>query len=311
MVERPSLRNSGRRSGGTAPSQIPFVRPRHTDDRHVEEFAAAMRDKLALKRAEGRGGWEDKDHCSNEHLSRLLHEHIAKGDPVDVANFAMMIHQRGERIGDDPGSAELERQLSEAVERAKGFEEQAAICAKITEATERERDEARELAANFTQVEKFTAMQTRATAAEARADTLAGEVETYRKACEDWQTTAADASGDAAVLRTAILAVVSAVRAYLPPDGIDPLACLSLVLAAVDNPTINPLIEQAERAALQGEPTPKTQPAMSWPNGCHSPNSCTRHRACMYFGCHHEGQDIKPEIEAALRASHKQEEPKP
>lgn len=49
MVERPNLRNISKRSGGAAPSQIPFVRPRHTDDRHVDEFAAAMRDKLALE----------------------------------------------------------------------------------------------------------------------------------------------------------------------------------------------------------------------------------------------------------------------
>lgn len=71
----------------------------HPDDLAVDRFAAAMKAKLAKKRAEGRGGWEDKDDCSNAFLSKLLREHIDKGDPVDVGNLAMMIHQRGERIG--------------------------------------------------------------------------------------------------------------------------------------------------------------------------------------------------------------------
>lgn len=72
---------------------------RHTDDIAAEAFAEAMKDKLSKKRAEGRGGWDDKEACSNEFLSRLLREHVEKGDPVDVANLAMMIHQRGEKIG--------------------------------------------------------------------------------------------------------------------------------------------------------------------------------------------------------------------
>lgn len=71
----------------------------HPDDLAVDRFAAAMKLKLAKKRAEGRGGWEDKDDCSNAFLSHLLREHIDKGDPVDVGNLAMMIQQRGERIG--------------------------------------------------------------------------------------------------------------------------------------------------------------------------------------------------------------------
>jgi len=68
------------------------------DDEAVDRFAAAMKAKLAKKRAEGRGGWYDKAQCSQDHLSLLLRSHITKGDPVDVANFCMMLHQRGERI---------------------------------------------------------------------------------------------------------------------------------------------------------------------------------------------------------------------
>lgn len=61
-------------------------------------FAADMKAKLAKKRAEGRGGWDRKGECTGEFLSFLLREHVEKGDPLDVGNLAMMLHQRGERI---------------------------------------------------------------------------------------------------------------------------------------------------------------------------------------------------------------------
>lgn len=70
----------------------------HADDLAVDRFAIAMKAKLAKKRAEGRGGWEDKNQCTGAFLSTLLREHVDKGDPVDVANLAMMLHQRGERV---------------------------------------------------------------------------------------------------------------------------------------------------------------------------------------------------------------------
>jgi len=70
----------------------------HPDDAAVDRFAAAMKAKLAKKRADGRGGWERKDECSAEFLSDLLRGHVEKGDPLDVGNLAMMLHQRGERI---------------------------------------------------------------------------------------------------------------------------------------------------------------------------------------------------------------------
>ena len=54
-----------------------------------------MKAKLAKKRQEGRGGWQS---MASEQLSALLHEHVHKGDPVDVANLAMMLHQNGQRI---------------------------------------------------------------------------------------------------------------------------------------------------------------------------------------------------------------------
>jgi hypothetical protein len=44
----------------------------------------------------------------------------------------------------------------------------------------------------------------------------------------------------------ALLAVVSAVRDYLPPDGINQHECLNRVIGATDNPTINPFIAEIE-----------------------------------------------------------------
>jgi len=70
----------------------------HPDDQAVDRFAVAMKAKLAVARAKGRGGWDDPAQCTVDHLSNLLHSHVAKGDPVDVANFAMMLHQRGSGI---------------------------------------------------------------------------------------------------------------------------------------------------------------------------------------------------------------------
>lgn len=71
---------------------------RHADDLAVEAFANVMKAKLAASRAKGRSGWDDRTKCSDESLSVLLREHVDKGDPVDVANFAMMHHSRGAQI---------------------------------------------------------------------------------------------------------------------------------------------------------------------------------------------------------------------
>lgn len=91
--------------------QQPAAIEQHGDDLAVDRFAAAMKEKLARKREQGRGGWDNKEKCSAEFLSRLLVEHIGKGDPVDVANFAMMLHQRGERI-QQPAAPDLSEEAA-------------------------------------------------------------------------------------------------------------------------------------------------------------------------------------------------------
>ena len=74
------------------------VGDQHPDDLAVDAFAAAMKAKMAEARAKGRGGWEDPAQCTAEDLSRMLRDHVEKGDPRDVANFCMMLNQRGEAI---------------------------------------------------------------------------------------------------------------------------------------------------------------------------------------------------------------------
>jgi len=74
------------------------VQAQHPDDVAVDNFAKAMKEKLAKARAKGRSGWDDPAACSVEHLAELLLDHIGKGNQgtfEDIANFAMMLHQRG------------------------------------------------------------------------------------------------------------------------------------------------------------------------------------------------------------------------
>lgn len=74
------------------------LRDMHPDSLSVDYFADRMKEKLQDKRNEGKQGWHDPNQCSLKYLSKLLKEHIEKGDPVDVANFCMMIYMRGGKI---------------------------------------------------------------------------------------------------------------------------------------------------------------------------------------------------------------------
>lgn len=86
-------------------SSMDFERPweraerdKFANEAGLKKLKRDMKDKLNASRLKGRSGWQDKDNCSQEHLSQLLREHVEKGDPVDVANFCMMLHYRGEGI---------------------------------------------------------------------------------------------------------------------------------------------------------------------------------------------------------------------
>lgn len=84
------------------PSAQPAAQPvavPHPDDDAVDRFAAAMKAKLAKKRAEGVTGWDDPEQCHIDYLTHLLREQIhsrAVFDPIDIGNFAMMLHNRPE-----------------------------------------------------------------------------------------------------------------------------------------------------------------------------------------------------------------------
>ncbi len=66
----------------------------HVDDLHIDATAAAMKRRLAEKRAAGYCGWNDSNDCRIENLAILLHRSLRQGKALDVANFAMMLHRR-------------------------------------------------------------------------------------------------------------------------------------------------------------------------------------------------------------------------
>ncbi|AEI76523.1 hypothetical protein CNE_1c11680 [Cupriavidus necator N-1] len=67
----------------------------HVDDIAVDQLASAMKAKLAEKRKEGAGGWDNPLECSIERLAQLMAEALCKGKLVNVANYAAMLRARG------------------------------------------------------------------------------------------------------------------------------------------------------------------------------------------------------------------------
>lgn len=65
------------------------------DNHAVDQLANLMKQKLAKKREQGYNGWPN---CDPNHLSRLLRDHVEKGDPVDVANFCAFLVANGDFI---------------------------------------------------------------------------------------------------------------------------------------------------------------------------------------------------------------------
>lgn len=68
----------------------------HGDDEAVHQFACAMKGKMEAARAKGREGWET---CDPYSLVNQFVEHLTRcndGNYLDLANYCMMLHQRGE-----------------------------------------------------------------------------------------------------------------------------------------------------------------------------------------------------------------------
>lgn len=74
-----------------------FIRSAHTDAIAISKFAEAMAARMHQAAMKGHFGWDDTEACTAAILQLALREAVAKGDPVDVANYAMMLHTRGER----------------------------------------------------------------------------------------------------------------------------------------------------------------------------------------------------------------------
>ncbi len=95
--------NQGRVAGYRVAAEIAETalsgESQHSDDLAVDRFASAMKAKLAKKRGQGFGGWNDPEECHIDYLVSLLTQQIherAVLDPVDIGNFAMMIFNRPE-----------------------------------------------------------------------------------------------------------------------------------------------------------------------------------------------------------------------
>lgn len=100
----------------------------------VQQFAEAMKAKMHEKAMEGYGGWEQAD---VGFLAKLLVDHIPKGDPVDIANFAMMLfHREGGaealRRASVPPNDRL-RELEEHIERMACWREASDVLSGVRE----------------------------------------------------------------------------------------------------------------------------------------------------------------------------------
>ena len=86
---------------------------RDRDHAAVARLGFDQREKLAITRKR-RGGWWTEG-CTVEQLSQMLHAAVAKGDPIDVANYCAFIHAKGGRIA--PMSAATEAGIKEMLGR--------------------------------------------------------------------------------------------------------------------------------------------------------------------------------------------------
>jgi hypothetical protein len=70
---------------------------KHPDDEAVDTFAQAMHAKMAAARAKGKEGWDDPDVRGDTNLWQACARSLEAHDWVDVANYAMMLWNRGQK----------------------------------------------------------------------------------------------------------------------------------------------------------------------------------------------------------------------
>jgi len=92
------------------------------DDDCVDRFAVAMKEKLSRARENGRSGWQ---YCTQDDLTRMLREHVEKGDPRDVANFCAFLWSLGypiaQQVQADAGAVALLKRLKRDLMHARRF----------------------------------------------------------------------------------------------------------------------------------------------------------------------------------------------
>lgn len=69
------------------------------DNEAVDQFATAMKERLALAREKGRSDWDNEEKYTGGHFADLFWRNTAKsnkGNYIDLANFLMFLHVRGE-----------------------------------------------------------------------------------------------------------------------------------------------------------------------------------------------------------------------
>lgn len=97
----------------------------HIDDISINNFSNQMKAKMLRSRQKGRDGWYDPERCAAADLVAQYREHLKKGDPVDIANYCMMIFTRGIDLNDYPPPpmyrplGELEKEEEERKRRDK------------------------------------------------------------------------------------------------------------------------------------------------------------------------------------------------
>lgn len=82
------------------------------DEAAVDAFAVALKEKLAKAREKGRHGWRNPE-WKPEDITHEILVHVGKGDPLDVAIYAMFLHQRGEFCTPSLATSVLEYQPKE------------------------------------------------------------------------------------------------------------------------------------------------------------------------------------------------------
>lgn len=72
----------------------------HPDDIAVDKFAAELKEKMRVNRERGRSGWDQPgwmDACKHHMIA-----HLAKGDPRDIAIYAMFLWHHNETTKNVP-----------------------------------------------------------------------------------------------------------------------------------------------------------------------------------------------------------------